>query len=183
MKLKYITMKKVILFFFVYLISFSLIAQVSTTDKLIPSLQYDNDFMEYIEFTMKDGMIPIKQVKGKMKFVQGQKVYSIEINKFKSNKKLVSKLTYFYHENTPIAISEEKKEIVKVYYLKEGQIIASKKFKANIYIPYGGKEKLDLSTISLDKNPRNIKKKYLEQSTILLKRLKEASKNILEYRF
>ncbi len=167
------------------LMPFMLTAQVSIAgiEKLIPNLQYDNDFMTYLEVNMKDGFNTVKKAVGMMKFVHGQKVYAIEKIRYTPKKQIAEKITFFYHEDTPIAISIEKNGEVSVYYLDNGKVVASKKFEASKYKPFGGTDDLILSTIPADQRTRTPKKKYLEEAVALLSNLKEASQSILNYKF
>ena len=178
-------MKKLAILLVISLLPMFISAQatVKSIEKFIPSLQYDNDFMTYIDIAMKDGFSTVKEVVAKMKFVEGDKIYAIEKMRFSPKKQILEKVTFFYHKTTPIAISIEKAGSVDVYYLDSGKVIASKKFTATDYRPFGGKKILRLSTIPSDSKPRSPKKKYLDQANNLLNNLKNASKSVLNYNF
>ena len=175
-------MKKAVFGLFLVL-SFALKAQdVSKVDNLIPALQYDDDMMVYVDFSVLDGFNVIKQIKGLMKFVRGQKVYALEKDIF-NGKKIEKKITFFYLKQTPIAISIEKNGQTTVFYINNGQVYASKTFKQAGYKPYGGKKPLDLRQLSQTKKPKSINSKYLKQAPVLLNDVRSAARGILNYGF
>ena len=176
-------MKKNWLFILALCLSSIINAQTQLADHLIPSLQYDNDFMTYLEFTMKDGFSPVKQAVGKMKFFEGRKIYAIEIIKLNTQKHPSNKITYFYLDTIPFAISIQKNGLLNLYYIKNGKISASKSLKTSNYNPFGGKKTLNIASIPPDKKIKKLKRKYLQKSTSLLSEMKKASKNTLGYRF
>ncbi len=178
-------MKKLVIFLVISFLPMLVTAQatVKSAEKYIPGLQYDNDFMTYIDIAMKDGFSTIKEIVAKMKFVEGDKVYAIEKMRFNPKKQIIEKVTFFYHKTTPIAISIEKGGTVNIYYLDSGNVIASKTFTATDYRPFGGKKTLRLSTIPADEKTHSPKKKYLDQANSLLNVLKNASKSMFNYNF
>ncbi len=156
--------------------------KVSQIDALIPSLQFDQDFLKYSQMSMLDGFDVVKQVNGYMKFVKGKKVYAVEKVRF-AGKNIKERVTYFYYNSEPIAIAIEKKDQVKVCYLDGQNVIATKTFDKNVYKPYGGSKKLNLSQLPKDDKVSSCSQKYLEQAQNILTQLKEANQKILNYRF
>ncbi len=175
-------MKKTLLLILTLIASLSY-AQINKTESLIPQLQYDQDFMTYVQINMMDGFTTVKQVVGKMKFVAGQKVYAIEKKRFADEKTLIDKITFFYLQDTPIAISIEKAGKVKIFYLSQGKVIAYKELSAKLYKPWGGKKTLNLKNIPAVKEIPILDEKLLSQSQNTLKLIKQSSKDIFNYSF
>ncbi len=175
-------MKKLVFVLFIFL-SFVLKSQnVNKVDNLIPSLQYDDDMMVYVDFSVLDGFNVVKQIKGLMKFVKGQKVYALEKDIF-NGKKITKKITFFYLGQTPIAISVEKGGQTTLFYIDNGQVYASKTFKQALYKPYGGKKPLDIRELATTKSPKTLSAKYLKQAGSLLNDVRSAARGILNYGF
>lgn len=152
-------------------------------DKLIPSLQYDQDMMDFAELSLLDGFNhKIKQIRGLMKFYNNKKVYAIEKNFYNSGK-ITRKITYFFAGNEPIAISIESGGQTTVYYLKDNQVVATKTFSQKYFKPYGGRKPLNISLLPQDQQPKTIGEDLLKQAANILTNFKSATKNLLNYNF
>ncbi len=176
-------MKRIVVYFLLLLCYTAYSQSIGMVDKLIPSLQYDQDMMDFAEFSLLDGFNhKIKQIRGLMKFYNDKKIYAIEKNFYNSGK-IIRKITYFYVADKPIAISQEANGQTTVYYLKDNQVIATKTFLQKYYKPYGGRKNLDISLLPVDARKKKIDSTMLFDQTNILTNFKSASKNLLNYSF
>ncbi len=166
------------------LFAFSFYAQnsVEKIDQLIPALQYDDDFMTYSRLEMLDGFNVLKRVSVLKKYSKNDKIYAVEKVKLSGNK-VKEKVTYFYLNDTPVAISVENDGQTIVYYLNNGGVFAMKQFANTLYKPYGGQKTLNLADVKVSDKVKKPSKKIMDQAGYILDQLKQVNQKILNYRF
>ncbi len=175
---------KRLIFYLLLIFSYPVYSQSpAQVDKLIPSLQYDKDMMDFAELSLLDGFNhKIKQIRGLMKFYNDKKIYAIEKNYYNAGK-ISRKITYFFVDKEPMAISVESGGQVIVYYLKDNQVVATKTFLQKYFKPFGGRKPLNISLLPQDQQPKTIGEDLLKQAANILTNFKSATKNLLNYNF